>query len=89
MEQYDLEYFNMKNDLGVLTEKTVRDLTYVRKGWVDRIFLPVGDKNTQLTGPQRDYNPTSRSDYEWYTQKEMWTGGYADAWLEKVICDAK
>jgi hypothetical protein len=46
MEQYDDAYFDMKNDLGVLTEKTVRDLAYIKEGWVDRIYLPVGGSST-------------------------------------------
>lgn len=48
MRQYDDAYFTMKNELGVLTEKTVRDLKFVQKDWKDRVHLDIGDTRAKL-----------------------------------------
>ena len=69
MRQYDDDYFTMKNELGVLTEKTVRDLKFVQMDWTDRVHLAVSATQAKLTGPQEDISTFEEG---WYTQKEMW-----------------
>jgi len=86
MHQYDDAYFTMKNELGVLTEKTVRDLKFSQMSWKDRVFLDVSATNANLQGPQEG---AVAKDYQWYTQKEMWEGGYWDYHIRKVICDER